>query len=138
MKKIYLLLVLVLFSCAKEDPKLEVFSGEAFAFQLDTTWELNSSARVKGFKLLEKEDSYEGAIFYSVNLYTSSSDTINKVDFGELNYGGEEEGAELVIDLQVELDASFTAGKYKLEYIVEDKNKPDLDTLAIDFTLEAY
>ncbi|GJQ63217.1 MAG: hypothetical protein SCALA702_22700 [Melioribacteraceae bacterium] len=138
MKKLLVILVLLLFSCSKEEPKLEVFSGEAFAFQLDTTWELNSSARIKGFKLLEIEENYTGAVDYKVSLYSPANDTINDVDFGEMQYQDEEDNAELVIDVQIELDSTFKSGDYKLEYIVSDKNKSDIDTLAIDFKLEAY
>jgi len=135
MKKIIFILLLFVFACSKEEPKLELFSAEAFAFQLDTTWELNSSARVKGFKNIETDSGYIGKVEYHVNFYTPGQDTIKNLDFGVLNYSGIEEGTEMVIELQVELDETFKPGKYFIEYIAGDKNKPELDTLKINFEL---
>jgi len=135
MKKLLFILLLFLFACSKEEPKLELFSAEAFAFQLDTTWELNSTARVKGFSNIETDSGYAGKVEYHVNFYTPGQDTIKNLDFGELNYSGVEEGTELVIDLQVELDETFVPGKYFIEYIAGDKYKLELDTLKISFEL---
>lgn len=137
MKKVFAAtLVLLLFACAKEEPKLELFSGEAFAYQLDTTWELNSTIRVKGFKTVEDGDLYKGGVDYSVNLFSAEGDTLNNADFGSLEYSGEnEENGELVAEVQIELDETFTPGKYNLQYIVSDLNKADADTAVVTFEL---
>jgi hypothetical protein len=56
MKQLILIFItLMLFSCSKEQEKLELFSEEAFAFYLEESWELNASARVKGFTQLEDD-----------------------------------------------------------------------------------
>ena len=55
-KLIFIFAALTIFSCSKEQEKLEIFSEEAFAFYLEESWELNASARIKGFTQLESEE----------------------------------------------------------------------------------
>jgi hypothetical protein len=117
---ISLLIVFILFSCTKEQPPLELFSQEAFAYYLDNSWELNASTRVKGFVQNEEEDKYTAKLSYSINLITPASDTLVNVDYGIVNEENNEEMMDLGIDSQIELDSAFSTGLYKIVFIVID------------------
>jgi hypothetical protein len=151
MKQLILIFItLMLFSCSKEQEKLELFSEEAFAFYLEESWELNASARVKGFTQLESEeyllksgtkildtddgavilddkvkekvltDVYTAKISYSIDLITPPGDTLSNVDYGLIDKISEEEMMDLPVETQIEMDSSFAVGKYKIVFIVDD------------------
>ena len=74
MKKIFLFIIslLVVFSCSKKDTKFESFSAEAFVFDIgDGIAEVNSTVRVKGFVQTEKDNNYKAAIAYEIDLSVS-------------------------------------------------------------------
>ena len=151
MKKLILLVVvLTIFSCSKEQEKLEIFSEEAFAFYLEESWELNASARIKGFTQQESEeylpktgrkiqetddgsiilddkvetkvlmDIFTAKLSYSINIITPASDTLTNIDYGLIDELSEEEMVDLVLETQIEIDSAFAVGKYKLVFIVDD------------------
>ena len=131
MKKLILLVVvLTIFSCSKEQEKLEIFREEAFAFYLEESWELNASARIKGFTQQESEDDkfetkvlmdiFTAKLSYSINIITPASDTLTNIDYGLIDELSEEEMVDLVLETQIEIDSAFAVGKYKLVFIVDD------------------
>lgn len=121
MKKIILVLfVFSLFACEKEEVKMEIFSPEAFAFQLEEGWELNASVQVKGFNQIEENNEYLTHLVYSVTMITSENDTINEADFGEIKQKNVEELMDYAIDMQIELDSGFPSGNYKMIIDVTD------------------
>jgi len=138
MKTNFLLLIalLLLISCS-EDPKLVLFSPEAFAFSLDNGWEVDASVNAKGFAQIKKENSdlYFSHLDYSVNLY-SANDTIINADFDSLIDSSKEKLMDLQIESQLELNSGFSKGKYKVEFIVEDKYSSTKDTLSAEFNLD--
>ncbi len=139
MKKLILLTslaTLILIGCS-EEPKLELFSPESFAFSLDTGWEVNASVNAKGFEQITKKNSdlYFTHLSYSVNLY-SPADTLYKADFGSLIDSTEEEVMDVQIESQLELNTGFAKGNYTLEFIVEDEYSETKDTLSTKFVLE--
>lgn len=116
-KLLYLsLAVLLLFSCSKEEKKLEMFSPEAFAYSMDDGWELNASARIKGFELKEDSDLFETNISYSVDLVKTDGDTAKNVLTGELKNKELEIAADLQINAQIELDSTYTPGSYGIVF----------------------
>jgi len=138
MKKTILitLTVLLLISCS-EEPKLELFSSEAFAFSLDSGWEVNASVNARGFAQIEKENSdlYFTHIIYSVNLFTPE-DSIYNADYDSIIDSTDEEIMDVQIDSQLDLDTGFPKGNYTIEFIVEDKFSTTKDTLSAQFVLE--
>ena len=137
MKKLILIIIaLSFFSCSKEQEKLELFSEEAFAFYLEESWELNASARVKGFTQVEDDnDNYNAKLYYSINLITPAADTLSDVDYGLIDESREEEMMDLPLETQIEIDSSFAVGKYKIVFIVDDNLSPRTVTSEKEFEL---
>ncbi len=127
----------ILFIGCSEEPKLELFSPESFAFSLDNGWEVNASVNAKGFAQIEKENSnlYFTHLSFSVNLYTPE-DSIHNADYGSITDSTSEKIMDTQIETQLELDKGFTKGNYTLEFIVEDKYSATKDTLLTRFILE--
>jgi hypothetical protein len=120
-KLIFIFAALTIFSCSKEQEKLEIFSEEAFAFYLEENWELNASARIKGFTQQEDEqDNYIAKLSYSINIITPAADTLTNIDYGLIDELSEEEMVDLVLETQIEIDTTFAVGKYKIVFIVDD------------------
>ena len=121
-KTLIILIFLLFFACSEEEVlKLEVYSPEAFAFQLDESWELNASVQVKSFMQEELENSYTSKLSYYVNLTTPSGELLEEVDYGLVNKSNDEKMTDLQVDIQIVLDSSFKAGKYEIEiYVLDD------------------
>lgn len=137
MKKIILLAISIsIFSCS-EDPKLVLFSPEAFAFSMGDGWEVNASVNAKGFAQIEKDNSdlYFTHLSYSVNLFTPE-DSIYNADFNSIIDSTNEEILDKQIGSQLELDSGFSAGNYTIEFIVIDEYSLTKDTLSTQFVLE--
>ncbi|MFC2135014.1 hypothetical protein ACFLTH_10375 [Bacteroidota bacterium] len=123
MKKLFLLplfFTILFMSCSKEEKKLELFSPDAFAFQLDNGWELNASVQAKGFSIEEVDDVYTARLSYYLNLVLPSGELLEDVMYDIVTEKSEEEIMELSIDAQVELDSSFDEGEYKIIFYVMD------------------
>lgn len=131
-----ILATLIFISCS-EEPKLELFSPESFAFSLDNGWEVNASVNAKGFAQIEKENSdlYFTHITYSVNLFTPEDSLLN-ADYDSIIDSTDEEIMDVQIETQLELDIGFPKGNYTIEFIVEDKYSRTKDTLSTQFVLE--
>ena len=135
-KLIFIFAALTIFSCSKEQEKLEIFSEEAFAFYLEENWELNASARIKGFTQQEDEqDNYIAKLSYSINIITPAADTLTNIDYGLIDELSEEEMVDLVLETQIEIDTSFAVGKYKIVFIVDDNFSPRTVTSEKEFGL---
>ena len=121
-KTLIILIFLLFFACSEEEVlKLEVYSPEAFAFQLDESWELNASVQVKSFMQEELENSYTSKLSYYVNLTTPSGELLEEVDYGLVNKSNDEKMTDLQVDIQIVLDSSFKAGEYEIEiYVLDD------------------
>ena len=121
-KTLIILIFLLFFACSEEEVlNLEVYSPEAFAFQLDESWELNASVQVKSFMQEEQENSYTSKLSYYVNLTTPSGELLEEVDYGLVNKSNDEKMTDLQVDIQIVLDSSFKAGEYEIEiYVLDD------------------
>ena len=138
MKKILLIFLFAfgVYSCSSEEPKLELFSPDAFAFSLEDGWELNASVNVKGFKQVSENDVYSSSVSYLIHLITPG-DTIYNVDYGILNEKSDEELLDLTIDSQIEFNSNFPSGNYQLLVFAEDMLNTNKDTASIPFTLSS-
>lgn len=136
MKKIYIISVLfLLFACSEEEPKLEVYNPEAFAFQLDSEWELNASAQIKGFTQVEENEEYIAKLSYYANLITPSGDLLEEIDYGMIDKKSEEELIDTQLEIQVVLDSSFAQGEYILQIFVIDDYSEQEDSTQVKFDL---
>ena len=139
MKKTILLPILItlIFIGCSEEPDIKLFSPEAFAFTLDSGWEVNATVNASGFAQIEKENSdlYFTHLNYTVNLFTPE-DSLFDVDHDSVIDSTDEELMDIQIETQIELDTGFTAGSYTIEFIVEDKYSTTKDTLSTQFVLE--
>lgn len=109
-----------IFSCSEEETKLELKDANILAFPLETGWELNATASINGFEQIEENDKYIAKISYYVNLVTPSGDTLPEIDYGIIN---EEDDKEILIanvEVQVELDSTFSTGTYKMLFYIND------------------
>ncbi|MFH1198077.1 MAG: hypothetical protein V1720_20405 [bacterium] len=139
MKKTFVILpiVILLFACSKEAPRFELFSPEAFAYSLDSGWELNASVNVKGFVQKEKEETYTAKLSFSTDIVTPNSDTLKAVDYGLRDGTEPEEIMDLKIDVQLQLDSTYIAGKYKIIFFVEDNYSNQKASIEKEFELSA-
>ncbi len=129
------ILVFLLCSCGKEEPKLELFSLDAFAYDLDSGWEVNATVNAKGIKQIEAGEKYEHKLSYSVFLVTPEQDTLKEIDRGEVGNLTKEEVLDIPLESQIELDSTFGKGNYKLGFIVKDLYSNQIDTIAAAFKL---
>ncbi len=131
-----ILITLIFIGCA-EEPDIKLFSPEAFAYTLDSGWEINATINAKGFAQIEKENSdlYFTHLDYSVNLF-SPQDSLFDVDHDSFIDSTNEEYADLQLETQIELDSGFTAGSYTIEFIVEDKYSTTKDTISTQLILD--
>lgn len=132
---IFLLSFLFFISCSEEEKQLELFSPEAFAFSLDTNWEVNASVQVRGFSQKENDGLFELKLSYQLDLELPNGEVVAKVDIDKLNENNSENILDLGIDSQIELDSNFTAGKYKLTFIVEDNFSHQTAVISTEFDL---
>ena len=139
MRKIILMLVsfLLVSSCSKKETKFEAFSAEAFAYDIgDGTAEVNATVRIKGFNQIKKDDDYQVAVAYEVDLVKSDS-VVQKSVFNFIqNQEGSEPIADMALESQFSLDSSYTAGTYTLIYNISDKNSENKIKSKVDFDLE--
>jgi hypothetical protein len=135
--KLCTILAIIFFLGCSEEPKLELFSSEAFAFSLDSGWEINASVNARGFAQIEKENSdlFFTNISYSVNLFTPE-DSLYSADYDSIIDSTDEEIMDVQIDSQLELDNGFPKGNYTIEFIVEDFYSATKDTLSAQVVLE--
>ncbi len=140
MKKIkYLALIVLaisLWSCSsKPEANLELFSPQAFAFDIGDAWEVNASVGARGLANIDSENMSGIKLYYNVDLITPEADTIESIFDNTL----EEEDAEvteLTLDAQIELDSSFSSGKYILLFKVTDENTQQNKIIKIPFKIE--
>lgn len=130
-----ILLFLTFFSCSDEELKLEVYSPEAFAFQLDSEWELNASAQVKGFTQVEENEEYSTKLSYYVNLITPSGELLEEIDYGLIDRKSDEKLVDTQLEIQVMMDSSFAQGEYTLQIFVLDDLSEQQDSTQVKFTL---
>ena len=125
MKKAAVLLVLLtalLFpACSKEKPaKLEVFSSEAFAYQMGDSSEVDATTRVKGFKQEEKNGMYSATLGYDIDLVKPNGDTVKSIVSKVMDKSKKENFSEIPVEVQFDLDSTYSKGKYKLIFRIKD------------------
>lgn len=111
----------IFISCSKEeDPKLELFSTEAFTFDTGDGWEVNVSTRVKGYTQQDKEGKFKASLSYTLDLVKPAGDTIKALVSKVEDKSEGEIVSDTPIEAQFELDSTYAAGNYKLLVNVKD------------------
>lgn len=123
--KVFILLILsgiFFISCGhKQETKLQAFNAEAFAFQVDNGWEVNASVRVKGFRQNTVNETFSGRISYSVGIITPAKDTVKNLAADIIHKSQKEEFTDLPVEVQIDLDSTYLAGKYQVLFNVKDE-----------------
>lgn len=136
-KILFILPVLMtLGACSSQpEPNLELFSPDAFAFNIGDYWEVNATIYAKGFAQAEREENYIYRLSYSVDVITSESDTIISIFDDWIEEESPEEYLDTQLEAQIEIDSSFMPGKYRLIFNVKDELYDQSSSIAIDFNL---
>ncbi|MCZ7602899.1 MAG: hypothetical protein M5R37_08525 [Melioribacteraceae bacterium] len=132
---VFFAVLFTFFACSEAEQKLEVYSPEAFAFNIGTEWELNASAQVKGFTQVEDEKEYSTKLSYYVNLITPSNETLEEIDYGMINRTSPEKLMDTQLEIQIVFDSTFAMGDYTLQIFVMDDLSDQQDSTQVKFTL---
>lgn len=128
--------VIYLSGCSKEDEtKLEAFNAEAFAFDIGGSWEVNASTRVKGFKQREENETYFISLAYDIDLITPAGDTLKSLVTRVEDKDSQESLTDIPIEVQFELDSTYTTGSYILVFRINDPETGNNTSAAAQFNL---
>lgn len=117
----YILLIIGLSSCGKQkEKKFEAYSPEAFAYSLPDGWEINATARVKGFEEKQENNSHNVKLSYSVDLITPEGKTEAGIFKDTHEEKNSEEFLDVQLDAQIELNSNYKAGNYKVIFNISD------------------
>ncbi len=136
--KRFVLILIILFavSCSSDESrKIEINKIDAFAFQLDEGWELNGSAIIKNFTVVENENNFSSKLSYYINLTQPDSSIVEEADYGLIDISEAEELSEYQLNFQIELDSGFSSGNYNLLLIVLDDVNGTSDSISTSFEL---
>jgi len=118
---ITIFIFVLLSSCSKEEINLEAFNPEAFAYDLGNTWEVNATINVKGFEQIEgSDDTFEASISYTVDIITPEVDTIKNLYSDNVDFSAGEEIIDVPLEVQFEMDSTYTLGRYKIIFNITD------------------
>lgn len=115
-----LFLIVSIIACSDKEENLELFSAEAFAYSMDDGWELNASCRVKGFEQKENDNQYSAKLSYMIDLINTDGKINKGVTEGFIDETSKEKLSDLPIEIQIQIDSSYAAGKYKIVFNVTD------------------
>lgn len=133
MRILFFSLVLLFFAaCGNEEIKFEVTNTEAFAFDIGDSWEINATARVKGFNQKEDEETgmYSASLPFTVDLVRPDGNKIEKVFASVGKEVRDEEFMDMPLEVQFELDSTFSEGEYKLIFNVTDSFNEEHNAVA--------
>jgi len=136
--KYFIALIFIAFllnGCSKKEVKLEAFSPEAFAFDIGDCWEVNAQVNVKGFNQKESEDTFYVSITYSVDLILPDDKKIENIFNNTEEVTEEEEILDVQLEVQFDLDSTFTVEKYKLLFNIRDNFSEQITEVFVEFDL---
>lgn len=133
------MLLFLLGSCSKKkEEKLKVYNSTAFAYDLgDKSWEVDASARVKGFTQKEEGNMYKASLAFEINLITPKNDTIKSLISKVVDRADKERMSDTGIEAQFDLDSTYTDGTYKLLWSVKDVATNDTASTSTNFKLSS-
>ena len=129
--------LLLLISCSKEETKLESFNPEAFAYDLGGDWEVNAMVNVRGFEQRESSTKlYEASISYSADIITHEGETVKNLYSDKVNISLDEEIMDIPLEVQFDLDSTYSLGKYRIIISIVDNFSGDSVKCFAEFNLE--
>lgn len=136
----YLLTAFFLFLCfagcsKKEEPKLQAYNAEAYAYDIGGAWEVNASTRVKGFKQKEQNKKYFVSLSYDIDIITPGGDTLKSLITRVEDKDSQEELTDIPLEVQFNLDSTYTPGKYVLVFHINDPETGGKASSAAGFEL---
>lgn len=137
MKTISILsIILLLIACGKEESNLELFNPEAFAYDLGNSWEVNAIINVRGFDQIENDNNnFVASISFSADMETPDRILLEDVYSDNVEFELGEEIIDIPLEVQFELDSTYSPGKYLINLTVEDTFSGGVVTGVIDFEL---
>ena len=133
---LFVLSLLLITSCSKEETKLEVFNPEAFAYDLGNTWEVNAMINVKGFEQREGSgDTFEASISYSADMKIPDGKTVDNLYSDDIIISAEEVIVDIPLEVQFELDSTYSYGKYAIIFNITDNYSQNSITGSVEFDL---
>lgn len=139
MKYLSILFFLFLFviGCGKKgETKMQAINPEAAAFDMgDGSWEVNASVIVKGFQQNEAGGFFNSGLSYSVDLQRQDGSIVPNKFSDVMTNKEKEKLTDQQLNIQFELDSTFTAGKYKLVIKIKDNNSTQTVTAEKEFDL---
>lgn len=138
MKKLLLLsFILLVAACTKDEIKLETFSPEAFAYDLGDKWEVNALVNVRGFEQREGIDnkSFEAFITLLADIKTPGGNLEEGIFADTINVSHHEEILDFPLDVQFELDSTYSLGRYQIVIHITDEFSKNNITTTVEFNL---
>ena len=128
--------LLLITSCSKEETTLEAFNPEAFAYDLGNSWEVNAMINVKGFEQREGSgDTFEASISYSADIKIPNGKTVENLYSDKINISAEEEIIDIPLEVQFELDSTYSFGKYTIIFNITDIYSQNIISSSAEFDL---
>jgi len=133
---LFVISLLLITSCSKEETKLEAFNPEAFAYDLGNTWEVNAMINVKGFEQREGSgDTFEASISYSADIKIPDGKTVENLYSDIINISAQEEIIDIPLEVQFELDSTYYLGKHTIIFNITDNYSQNSITGSAEFDL---
>lgn len=116
-----ILSLFIFFSCSKKsENKLVLSNHDAYAFSVENGWEVTTSVMVKGFMQTSKNGKNYAQLSYSVDLVKGNGDTVKSVASDKAEDENADELSGIKVEAQIELDSTYTPGKYKVIFNIQD------------------
>jgi hypothetical protein len=127
MKRITLFLplaFLMILSCGKEEEKFETFGPQAFAYDLDSTWEVNAMVNVRGFEQRENSNDpgLTTSLSYSVDVITPKGKKLENIYSDNIDFNMLDKVSDTPVEAQFNLDTTYASGKYEAIFNIKDNN----------------
>lgn len=139
MKKLFIIIFLfiVVYGCGKKErSKLELFSPDAYAFNIGDSYEVNATVRAKGFVQQEENKNYKIYLNYKVDLINPNGEKMENVSSGFVDKSSANKVNDIPVEVQFNIDTTSIKGNYKLIFHITDKFSNQMEHLEKDFLLE--
>jgi len=124
--KVFILLAITLVlltACSnKKKSDLEVYHVEASTYNLGSSYEVEATARVKGFVQKEKNNLYNASLFYEIDVVTPEGDTVKSLITKFMDESRKEKFSDVDLSVQFDLNSTYSKGNYQLIFRVHDAN----------------
>ncbi len=124
MKSFIVIILVILFvsACSKEEEqRLQLFTPEAFAYDVGDAWEVNVTFHAKGFTQKEENSQYYSKLDYSIDLVTPDKDTLKNIFSNSEEDTFKEKAEDIELEAQFDLDSTYRLGNYNLLIHVKDE-----------------